>query len=361
MSSRLMAGVVAGVLALGGAVGTLITVERAVVRISVAPAAVHVDGVVLNGASQGRNLPTRHLEASASQSLTIASSTRQLPATFAAGYVSFWCSPMTSCPSGYTVAAGTLLGSVSGEKYYTMGSASFPSCQPSSPVAIRAAIAGSAGNAGAGSVLYGALPSYIHVSNPAWIGGGSDARTVPVVQQSDIDAATATLTARLDPDLKTQLRGEAGPLNYLPVGSPTFETTSNAHAGDTAASVTVTVTGTLRGVAFSTASAQAVLRSALLANAPAGSQLGTGRIETTYSIDPTSGELSAAASGLTVPAVDANALTLALRGESLAAATARLERAVPGSAVNIRTTPVAMPWLPMLRDNISLVVVTTPA
>jgi len=360
VTSRLVASFVGTVLVLAAAVGTFITVERAIVRISVAPTQVRVANVVLNGAA-GRSLTTTDLEVSATNSLTVTSSTTQLPATFAGGYVSFWCSPMTSCPNGYTVPAGTLLGAVSGEQYYTLGSASFPSCQPSSPVAIRAAVSGATGNAAAGTVLYGALPSYIHVHNPGWIGGGFNARTVPVVKQSDIDAASATISAGLATDLQAKLRNEAGLLNYLPAGSPTFQTTSDAHAGDAASSVTVTVTGTLRGVAFSTASAQTLLRSLLTAKAPTGYALGPDAIAATYAWDQSTGSLTASASGYSTPVLDSRALTLALRGESLSQATARLQQDVPGSTVDIRTAPFVMPWLPMLADHISLAVVNSPA
>lgn len=359
MVSRLVAGVGAAALALGGAIGTLISVEQAVVRISVAPTPVRVTGVVLNGAAAGSSLSTTRLEASATDSLTVTSTTRQLPATFASGYVSFWCSPMTSCPNGYTVPAGTLLGSVSGAQYMTEGAASFPSCQPSSLIAIRAATAGAGGNTAAGTVLYGALPSYIHVHNSAWIAGGYNARTVPVVQQSDIDSAATTLSARLATELQAKLRSEAGLLSYLPVGSPTFQTTTDARAGDTAPTVTVTVTGSARGVAFSTAGAKTVLSRLLQARTAEGFELTPDAITAAYSVDPSTGTLTATASGYALPAVDAHALTVAMRGESLSQATARLEQVVPGSTVDIRVAPLAMPWLPMLADHITLVVATT--
>lgn len=355
-----MAGAVAGLLALGGAAGTLISVERAVVRVSVAPRPVAVKDVVLAGAHSSGGLTTTPLTATVSESMKVASSTRQLPATFAFGYVSFWCSPMTSCPNGYTVPAGTALGSVSGAEYYTLGSASFPSCQPSSPVAIRAAAAGSGGNSGAGAITYGALPSYIHVRNYSAIGGGLDPRALAVVQQSDIDAAAATLSAKLATELQAKLHSEAGLLSYLPVGAPVFQTTSDAHAGDNAPSVTVTVTGTSHAVAFSAAGAQALLRGLLTSRAPGGYELAT-LGATTYSLDPASGALTASSAGYAVPAVNANALTLAIRGQSLTEATALLHRVVPGSAVNIRTQPLTMPWLPMLADHISFVVATTPS
>lgn len=357
MISRLVAGAAAAALALGGAVGTLISVEHAVVRISVAPTPVRVTGVVLNGAAPS-SLSTTRLEASASESLTVTSSTRQVPPTFATGYVSFWCSPMTSCPNGYTVPAGTLLGSVSGAQYVTEGAASFPSCQPSSPVVIRAVTMGAGGNTAGGTVLYGALPSYIHVHNSGWIGGGYNARTVPVVQQSDIDSAATTLSARLSTELEAKLRGEAGPLSYLPVGSPAFQTTSDAHAGDASATFTVTVTGSEQGIAFSTGSANTVLRNLLKARAGDGFVLTPDAFSATYSLDPSSGALSASASGYALPVVDAQAMTAAMRGESLSQATARLEQDVPGSAVDIRVAPFAMPWLPMLADHITLVVAT---
>ena len=351
MASRLAAYVVAGLMTLGVTAGSLVFFERAVVRVSVQPRQVQVTNVAMSGA-------TTRLDATASESVTVTSRTRQLPATFATGYVTFWCTPMTSCPNGYTAPAGTLLGSVSGAKYVTDTGATFPSCSPSSEIRVTALTPGAAGNAGAGALLYAAVPSYIHVTNHGGIAGGVDARTIPIVSQSDIDAATTQLTAKLAPELSSQLRAEAGLLSVVPAGPPTFKTVTSARAGDTAASVTVTVSGTLSGIAFSTAEAQTWLRGLLSQHAAGGYALTKQPIVATYTVD-TSGTLTASATGYAAPSINPAAVAALVRGQTISAAGERLQEAVHGSSVHISTEPLTMPWLPVLADHITVVVIAS--
>lgn len=324
--------------------------EHAVVKLTVAAQQVQVENVQLS------QLATTQIQASATEEQTVTSAVVQLPASVAAGQVTFWCSPMTSCPNGYTVAAGTVLASTTGAQYRTLSAAGFPSCAPSSPVAVTALSAGAGGNAGPGTVVYGQFPSYIHVSNVSAIGGGADPRSVPVVQQADVDAASSSLTARVSAELGPKLRAQAGALSYLAIGAPAFTTTSDAHAGDSAPTFTVTVTGTMRAVAYSATAADALLRHLLSQNVAAGYELTQAPIKATYSAQAT-GELSGSASGFAVPSVDQRALATAVRGESPSQALARIDQAVPGAAADVRITPIALPWLPMLSDHISFVVV----
>jgi hypothetical protein len=353
-----VAGAVVGVLALVSAAAALVSVERAVVRISVQPTAVHVAGVELTGGAAGQRLATTRLNASASESLTVPSGTSQLPATFATGLVYFWCSPMTSCPNGYAVPAGTVLGSPGGARYLTEGSTTFPSCQPSAMVAIRAETAGDPGNAGAGTVVYGQLPSFIHVTNSAPIMGGANARSVRIVLQSNIDTAGATLTTKVEGDLNAELRVQAGLLTYVPVGAPVFKVDSDNHPGDAAPTVTVTVSGALQAVAFSTKGALTMLRGLVGGSAPRGYELTSAPITATYSFDPAAGGLTASASAYVVPGIDASTMAAGLRGEGSHQAIATLQRAIPGSTVTIQTAPLAWPWLPLLADHISIREVT---
>lgn len=360
MRSRLVTSAVVGLLTLSAAAGSLVAFERAVVRISVRPVAVQVAGIELTSGAATHKLATTKLNATATASLSVPSGTTQLAATFAAGYVYFWCSPMASCPNGYTVPAGTVLASEGGARYVTEGSASFPSCQPSALVAIRGESAGAAGNAAVGTVVYGQLPGFIHVTNSGPISGGTDARSVPIVLQSSIDTAAATLSAKVEADLDAQLRAEAGPLTFIPIGAPVFKVAADPQAGDSAPSATVTVTGTLQAVAFSTKDALTLLRSRVAGSAPRGYELTPSPVSATYSLDPVSGGLTASASGYAVPEIDASAFTLGMRGEGLSQATAWLQHAIPGSTVTIRTAPLTSPWLPVLSDHISLVVAPTP-
>jgi hypothetical protein len=356
-----VASVVVSLLALGGAAGSLVAVERAVVTISVQPTAVRVDDVPLTNGPARHALATTHLEATATETQTIPIPTRQVPATAAAGYVYFWCSPMTSCPNGFTVHAGTRLTSRGGASYLTETSTAFPSCQPSGMVAILAVAPGAAGNAGAGAVTYGQLPSYIHVTNSAPITGGSDARVVPIMQQSTIDSAQQALAAKVASDLSAELRAKAGPLTYLPAGSPALTFAADARPGSAAPTVTVTVSGTQSAVAFSDAESLNLLRSALARRAPDGYVIAAAVVTATYRLDAATGGVTGAATAYAVPEVDTASLAAALRGQGLSQATATLRRAVPGGTVTIRTAPFASPWLPVLADHISVILADEPA
>src|SRR5690348_10657200 len=108
--------------------GSLAYSERAVVKLFVAPRQVQVHDVALT------NLQTTKLVASVTETQQVAAGIETLPASVATGRVTFMCSPMTSCPNGYTVAAGTVVESTSGAEYRTLSTVSFPSCAPSSPV-----------------------------------------------------------------------------------------------------------------------------------------------------------------------------------------------------------------------------------
>lgn len=349
-----------GAYLLGGPLAALVGLsflgysEHAVVKLTVAAQQVQVENVQLS------RLATTQIQASASEQQTVTGPVVQLPASVAGGQVTFMCSPMTSCPNGYTVAAGTILGSTTGAQYRTLSAVSFPSCAPSSPVGVTALSAGAGGNAGAGTVVYGQFPSYIHVGNASPIVGGADARSVPVVRQLDVDAASSSLTAKVSAELGPKLQAQAGALSYITTGAPAFTTTSDAHVGDSTPTFTVTVTGTIQAVAYSATAADALLRHLLSQKMAAGYELTPAPIKATYSAQAT-GELSGSASGLAVPSVDERALATAIRGESPSQALGRIDQAVPGGVADVRITPIALPWLPMLSDHISIVVIVRGA
>ena len=335
--------------------------EHAVVTLVVVAQQVQVQNVPLAGvANANGSLATTQIEASASEQQTVTSAIVQLPATTATGRVTFSCSPMTSCPNGYTVLAGSVLESTAGVQYRTLSSVSFPSCAPSSPVGVSALSAGAAGNAGAGTVVYGQLPAYIHVYNTSPLAGGTDARNVPVVQQSDVDAASSVLRAKVSAELSAKLQAQAGHLSYLTTGAPALNVASDAQVGDSTPTFTVTVTGTIHAIAYSAQAADALLRRALSQSLAAGYVVTSDPIKATYAVQ-TNGELTGSASALAVPRVDQRALSTAVRGESPSQALSRIDRAVPGAAANIRISPIALPWLPMLSDHISVVVLIRTA
>ena len=337
-------------------IGLLGYSEHAVVRLVVAAQQVQVENVPLGGGANANGaLATKQIEASASEQQTVTSAVVQLPATAAAGRVTFMCSPMTSCPNGYTVAAGTILESTAGAQYRTLTTVSFPSCAPSSAVGVSALSVGAAGNAAAGTVVYGQFPGYIHVDNALPIVGGADPRSVPVVEQSDVDAASSVLMAKVSAELGANLQAQAGGLSYLTTGAPALNVASDAHVGDNTSTFTVTVTGTIHAIAYSARAANALLRHALSHSSAAGYQMTSDPIKATYSVQ-TNGEITGSASAYAVPRVDGTALATAVRGESPTQASSWIDHAVPGAAADIRISPIALPWLPMLSDHISVVV-----
>lgn len=337
-------------------IGVLGYSEHAVVRLVVVAQQVQVENMPLGGGASAKGaLATTQIEASASEQQTVTSAMVQLPASPAAGRVMFMCSPMTSCPNGFTVAAGTILASTTGARYRTLSTVSFPSCAPSSPVSVSALSAGAAGNAGAGTVVFGEFPGYIHVDNALPIVGGADARSVPVVEQSDVDAASSVLMAKVSAELGAKLQAQAGGLSYLATGAPALNVASDAHVGDSTPTFTVTVTGTIHAIAYSARAANALLRHALSHSSAAGFQIASDPIKATYSVQ-TNGEITGSASAYFVPRVDARALATAVRGESPSQALGWIGRAVPGATADIRISPIALPWLPMLSDHISVVV-----
>ena len=356
----LSAYLVGGPLAVLVALGFLVYGEHAVVKVTVTAQRLQVANVPLAGGADTAGLATQQISASASEQQMVASGVVQLPARPATGLVSFMCSPMTSCPNGYTVVAGTLLKSTSGAEYRTLSTASFPSCAWSSPVGVAALTAGAAGNAAPGALVFGRFPSYVHVDNALAIAGGTDPHSAHLVQQSDVNAASSVLTARVSAELNSKLQTRAGSLSFVTAGAPAFSTTSSARAGDSAATFTVTVTGTIHAIAYSASDAGALLRGALSQRVAPGYRLTTAPIDATYSMQP-GGLFTGSAAAYEVPSVDPGALAAALRGQSLSEATSRIDQSVPNGAAGIQVTPFAVPWLPMLSDHISVVVVTRPA
>lgn len=329
--------------------------EHAVVTLFVAPQRVHVENVAV---------ASTPLVVSVTESQEVTSTQVAIPASAASGRVTFMCSPMTLCPNGYTVAAGTVVESAQGVQYRTLSTVSFPSCAPSSPVTVTALYSGSAGNASAGEVVYARVPGYIHVTNPWPITGGADARSLPVVQQSSVDAAVKTLMSKVNSELPAQLQAQADGLSYVTTGAASFTTGGHYRVGDHAPAFTVQVTGTLSALAFPATGAQALVRQALAREIPSGYQLAPEEMSTSFTAMPASASSDAAvmasASGDMIPAVDVRALADGLRGQSVTAAGDLLRRASTNGTPQIRMSPVAMPYLPMVADHISVLIVVVP-
>jgi hypothetical protein len=353
----------AGAVALVAALGSLLYTERAVVKVSVPPKRLEAS-LTITGGLTGYALVTKQLDAQATESLKVLTSTLPIPATPAVGYAVFSCSP--ACPGGFSVPAGTVVATKSGTQYKTQSQVNIPANGPAPPVTISAVVAGPGGNtlSGTVTVIVSHLPSNLHVTNPSAIAGGAEGRKAQVVEQADFDAARLLLTTKVGAELTGQLETQAAGLTYALPGPANITTSSDFNVGDETPAFTVTVSGTARAIGFSASEAEALLHTALTDKVPAGYQLTADPVRTSYRIQAVapSGKVTITGSsvGYVVPNVKTRALTIQLRGMTLSEARNRLQRSVPNSSVEIRTTPVSMPWLPMFADHIALNVVLEP-
>jgi len=87
-------------------------------------------------------------------------------------------------------------------------------------------------------------------------------------------------------------------------------------------------------------------------------------VRATYTIEAVSPDgqvtITGSSVGYAVPNVSTHTLALQLRGTSLGEARNRIQHRMPNTAVDIRITPVTLPWLPMFADHISLDVSVLP-
>jgi len=203
-----------------------------------------ISGVASNPNPKNREVSTRVITSSATQSKTVdATGKQQTPAIAATGTILF----QNSSPSAQRIAS-TVFTLSSGVK--VTNDATLIPGETNPPTAgfiivnARAVTLGSAGNIG-GRVFYGSccaanISAYINAFS-----GGQDAQDYTVVSQGDIDGVYAALR----PALVTQANGKLQPqvaANEQIAGSPNCTTSvvSSQNAGAKATSVAVTVTAT---------------------------------------------------------------------------------------------------------------------
>ena len=344
--------------------GSFMYAETASVRLTVPPQKL-VANLTLRGSQASGDLKTQHIEATVTQAMDGTATTVLVAPTFAAGEVVFTCT--TQCPATLTVPSGTLLATVRLLGYATQSDAVVTPTRPAR-VSVRATSAGVAWNTAPNTITVidggGQYPNGLHVTNPAAITGGADARSAPVIQQSDWDAARTMLTARVTAALDVALKAKAVQMSYIPNGPPTLTVFSAHKVGDMVPSFTMTITGTIAATAFSDTDAQALLRSALEVKVPPDQQLTRDSIQITWQILQTgaNGDITVygTALGFVTPKLSTDTLRARIRGLSPSDARKSLERAVPGSTVEIRISPVAVPWLPLFAQHIAMTVVVQP-
>jgi Baseplate J-like protein len=359
--------ILSAVVVLVAALGSLIYSENATVKLSVPPQKLVATAQFSAGQTSG-DLKTQHIGATVTQALAGTAMTVLVDATYATGNVvfSYSCKSAT-CPSGpLTLPSGTLVTTANSLAYTTQAPAAVKRPTGSATVAVRATAPGTFWNTGKSTItVINENPDlYLHVTNPAAVAGARDAHSAPVIQQSDWDSVVTALTSRVTAALDISLKTKAFQMSYIANGPPLLTMTSDHKVGDVVRGFTITMTGTIGATAFSDIEAQALMRAAFDAKVPPGQQLIGDSIETTWQILQASpnGDLvvNGTAVGFVAPKVSTDTLRSQIRGLSLANARKALERAVPGSKVEIRISPVAVPWLPLFKEHISLTVVIQP-
>ena len=351
------------VVVLVAVLGSLLYMETASVKMSVPPQRLQAN-VTLSGGPAGADLNTQHLEATATESQVGNASVIQVGPTFATGRVTFSC---TRCGRTVTVQVpeGTLV-SNSTVSYATQAATKVTRARPAT-VPVRATATGASSNTAKGTItVINSTPDpNLRVTNPSAITGGADVHTAQVVQQADVDATRATLAATVTAALDAALRAKAVAMTYIVDGSPVLTETVDHKVGDQVNTFKMTMTGTIGATAFSDSDARAKMRSALDAKVPAGQQLTNDPITINWQVlraGPNGAvTVNGTAAGYVSPTVSTSTLRNRIRGFSPTEARKLLERAVPGSTVEISTKPVAVPWLPLIAEHITITVTVAPA
>jgi hypothetical protein len=351
-----------------GSAAYVFGIESATVRI--ATHAWKLDNwVTLHGAPTGAQFQTTRVKASLTETATgTATGTARSAGSRATGYVVFG----YSCPGG---GSGCTPQPIPPD---------YPVCRVPDPsngilcyatqvtvtcfcgerVPVRARAPGSAFNVPANTLNGPNFWNYgvtLLVRQPAPIAGGSDGVAVRVVSQADISSAAAALTKQLGTDLQAALPQAASGQHVVPDGSATVTVSTSVAAGARASTFQVTATGTLGGTTFRDADLQPLIARSLDGFVPARFRLRAPPSVSEYRIVDSDQQgnvtVSGKVEGELVSIFLVDSLRVELRGHDLGMARTIVEAAAPESRVDIRTTPLGLPWLPMNAARISIVVV----
>jgi hypothetical protein len=371
------AALVTAVVLLAAAGGSLLYMETASVKLTVKPQGIEAF-VTLAGGPSGGALPTQRFEASVTESQQGSASTVQVGAAYASGFVRFTYNCTTNCisPAAY-MPAGTIVTNAGSFGYATQGDATINASSGTASVAVRATGLGATWNS-APETLTTIVSSnrYGHdltVTNPAAISGGADGRLAQVIQQSDYDVVRNALTAKVNNELGLALFASSKGSLYAGDSQVAYTVTSDHAVGDETPSFTITVSGTVGASAFSESQANAILLAALKAKVPPGYELTNDRVQiifhgrqvavprTDVMNTGTDVVLAGQADAFVIPALTPQLLRSQIKGLSADSAARSIQRMAPGSRVEIRVSPAAMPWLPFIGEHIAVTVVVEPA
>ena len=354
--------IAAGILVVLGLIAGIIYLPTATATLTVSGTAIKQDVTLLGvpgaASASGNQFATQAIHAEESQNLP-GTPTGQKPiaAVAASGSVTF----TTDCPSNcsFTVPANTDVYTGGGKHYVTQKDVTVRSSQAAA-VAVVALQGGASGNTDPGTIRYitGDLGVVANVDNPQAIGGGADARTATVIQQSDLDSIRDAYSRDAVPRITDQLNSKAQGLKLILVGKGVQATVTSDHkVGEEVPGFTVTVKVAGDGVAFDEKVVKQMLKAALERKISQGSQL-TANVTTSYeAIDATPDghiALNGHASGFYTPVFLQNAIRGYLKGMSPAKAHAFLQSLPNVVDARVTQSPYGLPWLPLFSSRITL-------
>lgn len=366
---------VSAVVLLAAAAGSLLYMETASVKLTVKPQSIEAI-MTLAGGRSGGALPTQRFQASVTESQQGTASTVQVGAAYASGFVRFTYNCTTNCvnpeavmPAGTVVTNGSF-------GYATQGDATITTSTGTAVVAVHATGLGGSWNS-APETLTTIVSNnpYGHdltVTNPSPISGGADGRLAHVIQPSDYDVIRNALTVKVNNELGAALYANSKGSLYVGDSQVAYTVTSDHTVGEETPSFTIKVSGTVGATAFSESEANAILLAALKAKVPPGQELTNDHVQFIFQgrqvVEPNPDVLATGtdvlvtgkADGFVIPTLTPQSLRSQIKGLSPAEAARSIQRTAPGSLVEIRVSPAAMPWLPFIADHIAVTVVVQP-
>jgi hypothetical protein len=353
--------IAAGVVVVLGLLAGILYLPTASATLLVSGTAIKQDVTLLGApgaaSGSGNQFATQAIHAEESQNLPgTPTGQKAIDAVKATGQVTF-----TAKCSGCSlpIAAGTDVYTDNNRHYLTQKQ--IMATPNGTDVAVVAAQAGAAGNTDASSIQHindDFLTIFATVRNQQATGGGADARTATVIQQSDLDSIRDAYSRDAIPRVTDALNSKAQGKKLVMVGKGVqANVTSDHKVGEEVSGFTVTVKVAGDGVAFDEKVVQQMLKSALERKISQGSQL-TANVTTTYEpIDATADghiTLNGHAAGFYTPVFLQTAIRGHLKGMSPSKAHAFLQSLPNVLDARVTQSPYGLPWLPLFSSRITL-------
>jgi hypothetical protein len=235
---------------------------------------------------------------------------------------------------------------------FTSGTATVP---------VSAVEGGAAGNTESDTVRYinnNNPDGLLSVANKDAIGGGADARTATIIQDSDINSIRDAYSRDAIPKVTDQLNSKAQGQKLVLVGKGVQASVTSDHkAGEEVTGFTVTVKVAGDGVAFDEKVVKQMLKAALERKLSQGSQLTANATVSYEPIDATTDghiTLNGHASGFYTPVFIQGNIRGHLKGMSPAKAHAFLQSLPNVVDARVTQSPYGLPWLPLFSSRITL-------